>query len=151
MEMMNATISGAEPTADGAIARKDIQTVAYAREIEARDGKIRALRSELEKAKAKLAAANVSLREFREREDARRLVKRLHRLVKAVLPYGLVCTWKRMAYGIVEDRPLLYYPGFMKRTRRIAKFSLPYFAVALFKRARYGKPGRIQCVDSPRI
>ena len=84
-----------------------------------------------------LSSAKMSLRACREREDARRLVKRFHRLVKAVLPYGLVCTWKRMAYGIVEDMPLFYYPGFMKRTRRVAKFSLPYFAVAAFKRAKY--------------
>lgn len=86
-----------------------------------------------------LSSANMSLRECREREDARRPVKRFHRLVKAVMPYGMVCMWKRMAYGIAEDKPLFYYPGLMKRTRRIVKFSLPYFAVAVFKRARHGK------------
>ena len=86
-----------------------------------------------------LSSAKMSLRACREREDARRPVKRFHRLVKALLPYGFVCTWKRMVYGIVEDMPLSYYPGFMKRARRVAKFSLPYFAVAAFKRAKYGR------------
>lgn len=85
-------------------------------------------------AERKLSAANRSLRECREREDARRLVKRFHRLVKGLLPYGVVCTWKRMAYGICEDRPLFAYPGFFKKCRRIVKFLLPYFVVAPFKR-----------------
>ena len=84
-----------------------------------------------------LAAANRALRECRAREDARRLSKRFHRLAKGIMPYGFTCTWKRMAYGIVEDKPLLYYPGFFKRARRVVKFSLPYFVVAAFKRAKY--------------
>lgn len=92
-------------------------------------------------AERNLAAANRALRVCREREDARRLVKRFHRLVKAVMPYGMVCAWKRMAYGIAEDKPLFCYPGAMKRARRIVKFSLPYFAVASFKRVKYGKKG----------
>ena len=95
-----------------------------------------AARRRADSAERNLSAANRSLRACREREDARRPVKRFHRLVKAVMPYGMVCTWKRMAYGIVEDKPLFYYPGLMKRTRRIAKFLLPYFAVAVFRRDR---------------
>ena len=98
-----------------------------------------AARRRADSAERNLSAANRSLRACREREDARRTIKRFHRLVKAVMPYGMVCTWKRMAYGIVEDKPLFYYPGLMKRTRRIAKFLLPYFAVAAFKRAKYGE------------
>lgn len=89
-----------------------------------------------ESAESKLSAANRLLRECREREDARRLVKRFHRLVKGLLPYGLVCTWKRMAYGICEDRPLFAYPGFFRKCWRIVKFFLPYFVVAPFNRAR---------------
>ena len=98
-----------------------------------------AARRRADSAERNLSAANRSLHACREREDARRPVKRFHRLVKALLPYGFVCTWKRMVYGIVEDMPLFYYPGFMKRARRVAKFSLPYFAVAAFKRAKYGR------------
>ena len=86
-----------------------------------------------------LAAANRALRECREREDACRLSKRIHRFAKGVMPYGLTCMWKRMAYGIAEDKPLLYYPGFFKRARRVIKFLLPYFAVAAFKREKYGR------------
>ena len=92
-----------------------------------------------ESADRQLSVANKALRECRAREDSRRPVKRFHRLVKAVLPYGLVCMWKRMAYGIAEDKPLLYYPGLMKRMRRIVKFMLPYCVVAIFKREKYGK------------
>ena len=125
----------------------------FKQKADSRYAEIQACKAKLKKAQAaeasarkmaetvgrQLSSAKMSLRACREREDARRPVKRFHRLVKALLPYGFVCTWKRMVYGIVEDMPLFYYPGFMKRARRVAKFSLPYFAVAAFKRAKYGR------------
>lgn len=71
--------------------------------------------------------------------ESQSLSRKLRRLVKALLPYGAVCRWKQMAYGICEDRPLMYYPGFGKRARRVLKFALPYGAVKLFKRLKYRK------------
>ena len=97
-----------------------------------------AMKDRAESVGRQLAAANKALRECREREDACRLSKRLNRLAKGVMPYGFVCMWKRMAYGIVEDKPLFYYPGFFKRARRAVKFALPYFAVVVFKSFKYG-------------
>jgi len=89
-----------------------------------------------------LVAANAALRECREREDARGFSKCLHRFAKGVMPYGFTCMWKRMAYGIAEDKPLFYYPGFFRRTMRVVKFSLPYFVVAAFRRNRRDKDKR---------
>ena len=71
--------------------------------------------------------------------EARSVSRKLRRLVKALLPYGAVCRWKQMAYGICEERPLMYYPGFWKRSKRVLKFALPYGAVRLFQRLKYRK------------
>lgn len=67
----------------------------------------------------------------------------LRRIIKNIAPYGVTCAWKRRRYGIVEDRPLLYYPGLCKRLKRIVKFSLPYFLVSRVKRPYVGGGGRI--------
>lgn len=150
--------TNAKMAADGNRLEKELETAKNAsaqfkQKADSRYAEIQACKAKLKKAQAaeasarkmaetvgrQLSSAKMSLRACREREDARRPVKRFHRLVKALLPYGFVCTWKRMVYGIVEDMPLFYYPGFMKRARRVAKFSLPYFAVAAFKRAKYGR------------
>lgn len=55
-------------------------------------------------------------------------------LLKNIAPYGLTCAWKRRRYGIVEDRPLFYYPGTCKRITRIVKFLLPYCLVCKVRR-----------------
>ena len=81
-----------------------------------------------------LDAIRREVRQLREQQESRSWRKRFNRLVKGLLPYGVVCTWKRMVYGICEDRPLFAYPGFFKRCRRIVKFALPYLAIALVKR-----------------
>jgi len=53
--------------------------------------------SEMDKRLKKLTAL------VKEERDLRRPAKRVKRLVKGLLPYGAVCLWKRMAYGIRED------------------------------------------------
>ena len=78
--------------------------------------------------------------DLKRRLASRSVRKRFNCLIKGLLPYGVTCTWKRMVYGICEDRPLFAFPGFFKRCWRIVKFSSPYFVVALFKRMRYGSP-----------
>ena len=78
------------------------------------------------------------LQAAREQIEAKSLKKRFHRMVKWFLPYGVTCAWKRMAHGVVEDMPLMYYRGFWKRAKRVVKFSLPYGLVTLFKRGKYG-------------
>ena len=98
-----------------------------------------AAKGKAEFAGKQLAAANKALRECREREDARRFSRRLRRFARGIMPYGLVCMWKRMAYGIVEDKPLFYYPGFFNRAKRVLKFLLPYFAVTALKRSECGR------------
>lgn len=50
----------------------------------------------------------------------------LRKIIKNLAPYGVTCAWKRKRYGIIEDEPLLYYPGTFKRIKRLIKFSLPY-------------------------
>lgn len=64
-------------------------------------------------------------------------MKFIRGLLKQFVPYGLMCVWLRRHYGIVEDVPLLFYPGFFKRVRRVVKFSLPYGLVKRFKAKRY--------------
>ena len=96
----------------------------------------------LNQANTDLASARNAIRMLSDQVESRSWRKRIHRIMKGLLPYGVTCTWKRMAYGIAEDRPLFAYPGFFKRCRRIVKFLLPYFVVALFRRMRYGKSRR---------
>lgn len=55
--------------------------------------------------------------------------------LKQALPYGLMCLWLRERYGIVEDKPLLAYPGALKRAKRVVKFALPYGLVEAWKHA----------------
>lgn len=75
--------------------------------------------------------------------------KRLRGVLKQALPYGLMCLWLRERYGIVEDKPLLAYPGAFKRAKRLVKFALPYGLVAAWKRADTRNPsttGLIPCL-----
>lgn len=75
--------------------------------------------------------------------------KRLRSVLKQALPYGLMCLWLRERYGIVEDKPLLAYPGVLKRAKRVVKFALPYGLVAAWKRADTRNPsttGLIPCL-----
>lgn len=67
-------------------------------------------------------------------ERNRRLGRRLHRLIVALFPYGVVCAWKRMAHGCGDEKPLFYYPGVGKRLRRMLKFSLPYGLIQAYRR-----------------
>ena len=81
------------------------------------------------------------LRTAQEQIEAKTIRKRFHRMVKGGVPYGAVCAWKRMAYGIVEDKPLFAYSGVLKRCRRVVKFLLPYCVVVFFKRMLHGRSG----------
>lgn len=57
-------------------------------------------------------------------------------IVKQFVPYGIMCTWLRSRYGLVEDLPLLAYPGVIKRMKRTIKFALPYGVIKAWKRRK---------------
>ena len=69
-----------------------------------------------------------------ERERRSSVGRAFRWLAKACLPYGIICTWKRMAYGFGDEKPLFHYHGFVRRLWRIVKFSLPYGLVRVFCR-----------------
>ena len=72
------------------------------------------------------------------------VVKRLRGIAKQFVPYGLMGIWLKRHYGVVQDKPLLFYPGLAKRLRRLVKFSLPYGLVMKVK-----QPGPADNVDCP--
>ena len=98
-----------------------------------------ALQCKLDETTRHLDKIRREVKAFRAARRSRTMRKRFNRMVKGLLPYGVTCMWKRMAYGIAEDKPLFAYRGFLKRSRRVVKFLMPYFVVALFRRMRYGK------------
>lgn len=61
-------------------------------------------------------------------------MKAVRSTVKQLVPYGLMCVWLRERYGIIEDLPLLAYPGFAKCLRRVVKFVLPYGLIHGYRR-----------------
>ena len=62
------------------------------------------------------------------------MIKGIRGFLKQFVPYGLMCVWLRKRYGIIRDRPLLFYSGIAKRLRRLVKFGLPYGLVMKIKR-----------------
>ena len=109
------------------------------KKLAASEQRVMARQHDLQQMEQMLAKAQQTIKALKDMQASRTLRKRFNRLVKGLLPYGVTCTWKRMAYGIVEDRPLFAYPGFLKRIRRLVKFTLPYFLVMAFRRVRYGR------------
>lgn len=60
-------------------------------------------------------------------------------ILKQAIPYGMMCAWLRVRYGIVEDLPLMAYPGIFKRAKRVVKFALPYGIVKAWKNTLEGR------------
>ena len=131
-------LKGERDAVAGNLAASQARANALKGERDALAGKLTTTKSTLDNATRRLDVSRREVRQLREQQESRSWRKRFHRLIKGILPYGVVCTWKRMAYGISEDQPLFAYPGFFKRCWRIVKFLLPYFVVAFFKRLRYG-------------
>lgn len=71
-------------------------------------------------------------------------MKAVRSAVKQLVPYGLMCVWLRRRYGIIEDLPLLAYPGYAKCLRRLVKFSLPYGLIHGYRRMTSSFPPPVQ-------
>ena len=56
---------------------------------------------------------------------------------KQFFPYGFMCVWLRLRYGIVIDYPLFYYGMGKKGVKRVAKFMLPYGLVKKWREDVY--------------
>lgn len=96
---------------------------------------IRELTQKILSREKKVAKLKMSLQRMRLAKGKRRGLLWLVMLPVAVcLPYGIICTWKRMAYGFGDEKPLFHYHGFVRRLWRIVKFSLPYGLVRVFCR-----------------
>ena len=72
-------------------------------------------------------------------DNAKKAAKRLRRITKQFIPYGIMVRWLKFKYEETIDEPLFYYSGFFKKTKRLIKFSLPYFVVMRFRK-EYCKP-----------
>jgi len=57
----------------------------------------------------------------------------LKSLLKAFLPYGIVCWWLRTRRNLWIEWPLAYYPGLGKRLRRLLKFATPFLFVRMMR------------------
>ena len=63
------------------------------------------------------------------------MLKILRRIIKQIVPYGVMLVWLKSRYSMEVDKPLMYYPGFMKRMRRIVKFLLPFGLVMRIRKS----------------